>query len=117
MNVEQAVLNAVEQEAKTVAAAVATEAKEAVVEVKGVAAQAGEVVKATIVQITTEEKLVARELELEYLKVTMEIQRLTKITEEKARAYQANVEGWLKKYGLTKDEFIFDATINAFKKL
>ncbi len=117
MSVEAEVLKIVEQEAKTVAAAVATEAKEVIAEVQGLAAQVGEVTKAAIVQINTEEKLVARELELEYLKITMEIQRLTKITEEKARAYQTNVEGWLKKYGLTKDEYMFDATINAFKKL
>ena|ERR1700674_2711583 len=76
-----------------------------------------EVAKAAIVQITTEEKLVARELELEYLKLTMQIQSLQKQTEEKSRAYQANVEGWLKKYGLTHAEYMFDATQNAFKKL
>jgi hypothetical protein len=104
------VVTAVEGEVKSVAEAVVAEA--AKVEEKVV-----EVVKAAVVQIATEEKLVLREAELEYLKSQMEIQRLSKIAEAKSTEYQNTVSGLFKKYVLDKAEYVFDGSINAFKKL
>ena len=103
MSIEETVVAEVEKVAEGVGAAV-----EAKVE---------EVVKAAKVDITAEEKLFLREAELEYLKATMEIQRLTKITEEKSKSYQAYIENLLTKYGISKTEYVFDAVVNAFKKL
>lgn len=114
MSVEQTVVAEVEKVAGEVKAAAeaVVEKAEAVVEEKAVAVE-----KAAKVDISTEEKLFLREAELEYLKATMDIQRLTKITEEKSKSYSAYIEGLLKKYALTKAEYAFDATVNAFKKL
>ena len=103
MSIEETVVAEVEKVAEGVGAAV-----EAKVE---------EVVKAAKVDITAEEKLFLREAELEYLKATMEIQRLTKITEDKSKSYQAYIENLLTKYGISKTEYVFDAVVNAFKKL
>ena len=103
MSVEETVVAEVEKVAEEVKAAVETKVEE--------------VVKAAKVDITAEEKLFLREAELEYLKATMEIQRLNKITEEKSKAYQAYVENLLSKYRLSKAEYAFDAVVNAFKKL
>ena len=80
----------------------------------------GEVVaeaKAALVQIAAEEKLVLRETELEFLKVQMELQRLSKLAEEKSKSYTAFVEGLYTRYGLNKAEYLFDAAVNQFKKL
>ena len=101
---------AVEGEVKSVAEAVVAEA--AKVEEKVV-----EVVKAAVVQIATEEKLILREAELEYLKAQMEIQRLSKIAEAKSNEYQSAVSGYFTKHLLSKAEYVFDGSINAFKKL
>ena len=73
--------------------------------------------KAAKVEITAEEKLFLREAELEYLKATMEIQRLNKVTEEKAKSYSSYVESLFVKYGISKAEYVLDATVNVFKKL
>jgi hypothetical protein len=103
-------VNKVETEAKTVAKEVETKT-EAVVEKVETA------VKKALVEITIEEKLFLRETELEYLKVTMEIQRLQKIVEADSKKYMDSVEVLLKKYGLDKAEYIFDGTVAAFKKI
>jgi hypothetical protein len=90
-------------------------------EVKAVAQSIeGQVVskeKTAVVQIKAEEKLFLRETELEYVKAQAEIQRLTKITEEKSKQYQTFVESLFKTYVVDKAEYIFDGGINAFKKL
>jgi hypothetical protein len=100
---------AAEGEVKSVAEAVATEAKKLEGEV------AAEVKKA--VDISTEEKLFLREAELEYLKAQTEIQRLSKLAEAKSVSYQAYVENLFKKYALGKAEYVFDGAVNAFKRL
>lgn len=96
------------EEAKTVAEKI----EAAVEKTEAVAAE----VKAAVVQISTEEKLFLREAELEFLKATMDIQRLQTITATKTKEYQAFVDSMLKKYNLTKEEYVFDGTINIFKK-
>lgn len=103
MSIEETVVAEVEKVAEEVKSAVETKVEE--------------VVKAAKVDITAEEKLFLREAELEYLKATMEIKRLTQITEEKSKSYTAYIESLLTKYGLTKAEYAFDAVVNAFKKL
>jgi len=111
--VEQAVegtIAAAEGEVKTVAEAVVTETKKIEGEVK-------DEVKAAFVQVSTEEKLILREAELEYLKAQMEIQRLNKITESKSKEYLTYVEGLFNKYALNKAEYVFDGAVNMFKKL
>ena len=99
-----------EAEVKTVAEAV-------VADVKAEVAKVEPEVKQALVQISTDEKLALREAELEYLKATMEIQRLNKITEAKSKEYQSVVEGLFKKYALTKIEYVFDGAVNAFRLL
>jgi len=88
---------------------------EVVAEVKKVVAEAEKVEKAAVVKITAEEKLILADTELEYLKTTTEIQRLTKITEAKAKEYQENVEKFLVKYGLNKVEYLFDGVRREFQ--
>ena len=109
MSVETVIEGAVKT-VETVAEAVVADVKAEVskVEVK---------VKAAVVEIKAEEKLVLREAELEYLKSQMEIQRLSKITEAKSMEYQAYVENLYKTYVLDRSEYVFDAVVNAFKKL
>lgn len=107
------VVAAVEGEVKTVAEAVVAETKETVAEVKKVE----EKVKAEFVQVVADEKLFLREAELEYLKLQMEIQRLSKLAEDKSKSYTAYVEGLFTKYGLTKAEYVFDGAVNVFKRL
>jgi hypothetical protein len=97
------------------------EVKAAVVKVETVAeavvAKVEEKVKAAIVEIKAEEQLVLRNAELEFLKSQMEIQRLSKIAEAKSKEYTTYVEQLFVKYGVTKAEYVFDGTVNAFKKL
>ena len=113
MSLETAVENevkAVEAKVETVAQAVEGEAKEAVADVV-------KEVKAATIAIAVEEKLFLRETELEFLKVQAEIQRLTKIAEEKQKSYTTYVENLFTKYALTKIEYVFDGAVNIFKKL
>lgn len=103
-------VKAVETKAENVAEAVVAEAKK--IEGEVVAA-----IKAAVVQIKTEEKLFLREAELEFLKANMEIQRIQKIAEGKSKEYQTFVENLFKTYVLDKAEYVFDGSVNAFKKL
>lgn len=117
----KAAVTAVEGEAKAVEGTVANKLAEVVKvvegEAKAVANDTKQEVNAAFVNISTEEKLVLREAELEYVKAQMEIQRLTKITETKTKEYTTFIESLLKKYTLDKGKYVFDAVINAFKKL
>jgi hypothetical protein len=103
-------VKAVETKVETVADAVVADVKAEVVKVE-------DKVKAAVVEIKAEEKLFLREAELEFLKAQMEIQRLSKITEEKSKGYQLYVENLFKTYVLDKAEYVFDGAINAFRKL
>ena len=96
-----------EAEVKTVAEAVVADVK----------AEVAKEVKVATVAISTEEKLVLRTAELEFLKAQMEIQRLSKITEAKSKEYQTFIEGLFTKYLLSKAEYIYDAASDLFKKL
>ena len=59
-----------------------------------------EAVKAAIVEITAEEKLVAREIELTFLKGQAELQRIAKIVEDAQKSYGAHIEALAKKYAV-----------------
>ena len=82
-------------------------------EVEKVVAKVEPVAKKAIVTLTDSEKLALAEAETAYLKASMEIQRLTKTTEEQAKVYQNAVDGFLKKYVLDKSEYIFDGVKKA----
>ncbi len=85
--------------------------------VEGEVKKIEEAVKAAIVSLTGDEKFALRDIELEYLKTQMEIQRLTKVAEPKAKQYQEVVEGLMQKYALSKAEYVFDAAKLAFTKI
>lgn len=70
-----------------------------------------------VVDTSADEKLTLVETELDYLKAVMETQRLQKIIEEKAKAYPAFVDTLLKKYGLDKSKYTFDAASKSFRKI
>ncbi len=111
----------VENEVKAVEAEVKSEVAKVEGEVKAAVETVGAEVKAAVtkavVDITSEEKLFLREAELEYLKAQMEIQKFSKNAEAKSKQYVEYIEGLFKKYAITKVEYVFDGTINAFKKL
>jgi hypothetical protein len=107
-----------ETELKAAEAEVVKVAEEAKAEVVKVAEEVKAVVvpevKKAIVAITAEEKLILAEAEVEFLKATMEIQRLSKITEAKGKEYQAAVDAMLVKYGLSKLDYLFDGIRKVF---
>jgi hypothetical protein len=111
MSIENEVKAEVAKVEGEVVAEVKTVAEAVVEEVKAVEAKA----KAELVQLSADEKLFLREAELEYLKATMEIQRIQKITEAKTKQYQEFVENLFKKYVLDKSEYVFDGAVNVFK--
>ena len=84
---------------------------------EAVVAKVEEKIKAAIVEIKAEEQLVLRNLELDFLKLQMELQRLSKVAEAKSKSYTDYIESLFVKYGLTKAEYMFDGAVNAFKKL
>jgi ABC-type sugar transport system ATPase subunit len=95
---------------------VVEEVKQEVVKVaEEVKAEVVKVEKAATVSITADEKLVLADAELEYLKATGQIQQFQKTTEAKAKEYQAAVEGFLNKYGLSKLEYVFDGVKREFQ--
>ena len=84
---------------------------------EAVVAKVEEKIKAAIVEIKAEEQLVLRTLELDFLKLQMELQRLSKLAEEKSKTYQTTVEGLFSTYIISKAEYVFDGVTNTFKKL
>ena len=99
---------------ETIVEEVKAEAIKVVEEVKAEVAKIEPEVKKAIVTLTADEKLVLAEAELEYLKSTQEIQRLSKITETKVKEYNSALENFLVKYGLNKAEYVFDNVKRAF---
>jgi len=110
--------SAMETELKAAEAEVVKVAEEAKAEVVKVAEEVKAVVvpevKKAIVAITAEEKLILAEAEVEFLKATMEIQRLSAITAAKGKEYQAAVDAMLVKYGLSKLDYLFDGIRKVF---
>jgi type IV secretory pathway VirB4 component len=67
-------------------------------------------------EITAEEKLVIREIENEYLKAQMEIQRLSQITQGAQKKFTDTVDSLVKKYAVSPAEWLFDNISLQFKK-
>ena len=109
MSVET-VVNAVEGEVKSVAEAVVAEVKK--VEGEVVAKE-----KAAVIKLKAEEELFLADAELSFLKAQTEIQRLSKLAEEKSKAYTAYVDGLFKTYAVTKAEYVFDGAVRVLKAL
>lgn len=59
-------------------------------------------------ELTAEEKLGIRELENEYLKAQMEIQRLSQITQGAQKKFTETVDSLVKKYEVSPAEWVFD---------
>jgi hypothetical protein len=103
----------VEQEVKKVAAAVET----AVAPVaKAVKAEVAKVVEKTTQELTDAEKLAIRELENSYLKVQIEINRLSQITQKAQADFTTNVEALIKKYVTPTETWAFDNVQLLFRK-
>lgn len=94
-------VQAVETEAKKVETEVVNEVKQTVAKVKP------EVAKG-LQEISTEEKLAIREIENEYLKAQMEINRLSQITQAAQKRFTSTVEALTKKYLINPAENVFD---------
>jgi hypothetical protein len=106
----ETVVEGVEAKVETVAEAV-------VAEVKADVAKVEEKVKAALVEVSTEDKLYLRSTELEFLKMQMEIQRITKLAEDKSKGYAEYIEKMFVAYAVSKAEYVFDGAVNVFKKL
>jgi hypothetical protein len=74
-----------------------------------------EVVKATQ-ELGAEEKLVIREIENEYLKAQIEINRLSQITQNAQKRFTDTVENLVKKYAVSPAEWVFDNVSLTFKR-
>src|ERR1035437_1057359 len=87
---------------------VEAEVKAVEAEVVAVAEKAAVEVKKLTQELTAEEKLAIREIENEYLKAQMEIQRLSQITQGAQKKFTDTVETLVKKYGVEPATWVFD---------
>ena len=88
-------------------------AKEVVAEVKEVVAKVEEKLRQ---EITDAEKVIVTRMENEYLKATLELQRLQTQVSTIQKNYPAYIESLAKKYGIEIKDFTFDAIELLFKK-
>ena len=84
------------------------EVKAVEAEVVAVAEKAAAEVKKLTQELTAEEKLAIREIENEYLKAQMEIQRLSQITQGAQKKFTDTVENLVHKYTVSPAEWAFD---------
>ena len=103
------VIDQVEAEVK----AVEGEVVKVVEEVK---AEVVKVAEKVVQELSAEEKLYIREVENEYLKAQMEIQRLSQITQGAQKKFTDYVETLTKKYVISPVEFVFDNISLTFRK-
>lgn len=68
------------------------------------------------IEITAEEKLAVRELENEFLKASMEINRLQQIVQNAQRQFPALIESFTKKYAVDIKKYDFNAIELVFKR-
>jgi hypothetical protein len=66
--------------------------------------------------ISTEEKLAIREIEVNYLKAQAEIQRLSQITQNAQKVFTDKVQELTKKYEIDQSKWVFDNVKLAFLK-
>ncbi len=124
-------MSELEQEVKAVEAkaeAVVSEVKAEVVkvdeEVKTEVIKVAEEVKAEVKRVaqkltqelTAEEKLSIRDIEVPYLKAQMEINRLAQTTQKAQEDFTRLVKGLAQKYVLNEAEWLFDNVGMLFKK-
>jgi ribosome recycling factor len=101
------------EEVKAEATKVEGEVKAAVAEVKEEVTKA---VAKTTQELTAEEKLAIREIENEYLKAQIEINRLSTITQGAQKKFTSTVESLTKKYVVDPTEWVFDNVELLFRK-
>lgn len=97
-------------------AAAEAQLKAVVSDVEKVAEQVEAKEVAWRVDITDAEKLALRNLENEYLKAQMEIQRLSAIVQNAQKQFPVLVESFVKKYAINPAVHVFDAVELAFKR-
>ena len=71
----------------------------------------------TRIEISVEEKLNIRNIENDFLKQTMEIQRLQASSAQLQKQFPAYIESLVKKYSVDVKKFNFDAVTLGFNKL
>jgi hypothetical protein len=110
----------IEQKAEAVVAEVKTEAAkvegEVVAEAKKIEGAVVAEVKKLTQELSADEKLAIREIENQYLKAQIEINRLSQITKEAQQKFTTIVEGLAKKYVLNPAEWVFDNVELIWKK-
>ena len=89
---------------------------EVVAEAKAVEVAVEKAVEKVLQELSTEEQLFIRNVENEYLKASMELQRLQQVTQNCQKQFQAKVEELTKKYALSPLEWVFDTVALSFKK-
>jgi len=96
---------------------VVEEVKQEIVKVaEEVKAEVVKVVEKATQELSAEEKLVIREIENEYLKAQIEINRLSQITQKAQKSFTDTVEGLVKKYAVSSAEWVFDNVSLTFKR-
>jgi|SRR5271154_2419614 len=103
----------VKAEAEKVATAVTAEVAKVEAEVKPAVKPA---VEHLLQELTAEEKLAIREIENEYLKAQIEINRLSVITQNAQKNFSTVVETLKNKYVIDPAEWVFDNIALVFKK-
>jgi hypothetical protein len=81
-----------------------------------VESKADKIVAAVRIELTDAEKLVIRNVENEYLKAQMELQRLSSVTQNASRQFTNTVESYVKKYAIDPAVHVFDTVELVFKK-
>jgi hypothetical protein len=106
----------IETEVKAVEAEVKAEVVKVEGEVKAEVAKVEKAAEKVLQELTAEEKLIIREIENEYLKAQMEIQRLSIITQNAQKKFTETVEVLVKRYAVSPTEWIFDNISLQFKR-
>ncbi len=119
MTVETEVKEVVSEVKAEVATAVKTLASEwdgVAAEVAKVEAEVKPAVERLLQELTAEEKLGIRDIELAYLKAQMEINRLSTTTQTAQTNFKNTVDILIKKYAIDPAEWVFDNIELVFKK-
>lgn len=96
--------------------AVATEVKAVEEKVEAVVEKVEAVAEKVLQELSAEEKLAIREIEVNFLKAQAEIQRLTQITQKAQTDFTAIVETLTKKYAINPAAWVFDNVTLVFRK-
>jgi hypothetical protein len=94
-----------------------TEANKVIGEVKEVVAEAKAEVKKTVQELSTDEKLALREIEVVFLKAQADFIRAQQVITETQKKYTAILDTITKKYVIAPAEWTWDAVKLEFNKL